>query len=86
MNKQLKYLASAFVTTIALMIASVISANAQASSTTAEVRGQVTDSTNAVIPGATVTLTDVSKGTVRTSTTDAEGNYVFLALLPGLTI
>jgi len=83
MNKQLKYLVSAFVTTIALMIASVISANAQASSTTAEVRGQVNDSTGAVIPGATVTLTDISKGTVRTSTTDGEGNYVFLALLPG---
>ncbi|MCA1604916.1 MAG: carboxypeptidase regulatory-like domain-containing protein, partial [Acidobacteria bacterium] len=30
----------------------------------------------------TVTITDVGKGTTRTTTTDAEGNYVFLNLLP----
>ena len=83
MKNQLKRLASAIVTTIAIMLTIVISANAQASSTTAEVRGQITDGTGAVIPGATVTLTDVSKGAVRTGTTDAEGHYAFLALLPG---
>jgi hypothetical protein len=83
MNKQLKYLASAIALTFVVLITSVIPANAQVSSTTAEVRGQITDSTGAVIPGATATLTDVSKGAVRTATTDAEGNYMFLALLPG---
>ncbi|MBP6824335.1 MAG: carboxypeptidase regulatory-like domain-containing protein, partial [Acidobacteria bacterium] len=82
MNKQLKYLVSAIALTIAL-IASVVSANAQVSSSTAEVRGQIADSTGAVIPGAIATLTNVSKGAVRTVTTDAEGNYAFLALLPG---
>ncbi len=54
----------------------------QASSSTAELRGQVTDSAGAVVPNATVTITDTGKGTTRTTTTDAEGNYVFLNLLP----
>lgn len=54
----------------------------QASSSTAELRGQVTDSTGAAVPNASVTITDLSKGTVRTTTTDSAGNYVFLNLLP----
>ncbi|HEV2826239.1 MAG TPA: carboxypeptidase regulatory-like domain-containing protein [Pyrinomonadaceae bacterium] len=60
----------------------VAPAFAQASSSTAEVRGQVTDSAGAAIPNATLTLTDIGKGTIRTTTTDADGNYVFLNLLP----
>lgn len=55
---------------------------AQASSSTAELRGQVTDSAGAAVPNATVTMTDIGKGTIRTTTTDTEGNYVFLNLLP----
>jgi outer membrane receptor protein involved in Fe transport len=54
----------------------------QASSSTAELRGQVTDSAGAAVPNATVTITDLSKGTSRTTQTDGEGNYVFLNLLP----
>ncbi len=50
MNKQLKYLASAVAIMLGLIMASAISANAQVSSSTAEVRGQITDSTGAVIP------------------------------------
>ncbi len=57
-------------------------ANAQASSSLAEVRGQVTDSTGAVIPNATVTLTDTARGTTRTAQTDANGEYIFLAIQP----
>ena len=54
----------------------------QASSSTAELRGQVTDNTGAVIPGATITVTDAAKGAGRTATTDSQGNYVFIGLLP----
>ena len=60
----------------------VAPAFAQASSSTAELRGQVTDSAGAAVPNATVTITDIGKGTIRTTTTDADGNYVFLNLLP----
>jgi Carboxypeptidase regulatory-like domain len=67
---------------ILFMIVGVSTAYGQASGSTAEVRGQVTDSTGAVIPGATITITDVGKGTSRSVTTDAEGNYTFIGLLP----
>ncbi len=55
---------------------------AQASSSTAELRGTITDSGGAVVPNATVTLTDTEKGTARTAQTDAEGRYVFLVVPP----
>jgi Carboxypeptidase regulatory-like domain len=54
----------------------------QASSSMAELRGEVTDSAGAAVPNASVTITDLSKGTSRTATTDGAGHYVFLHLLP----
>jgi outer membrane receptor protein involved in Fe transport len=54
----------------------------QASVSTAEIRGQVTDENGAAVAGATVTLTDVGKGTTRKVTSDDSGNYVILSLLP----
>jgi hypothetical protein len=51
---------------------------------TSELRGQVTDPNGAAVAGATITATDNSKGTTRTSTSDADGNYVLLSLLPGV--
>jgi hypothetical protein len=65
-----------------LVAAGVSPAFSQASSSTAELRGQVTDSAGAAVPNATVTITDLAKGTSRTTQTDAEGAYVFLNLLP----
>ena len=54
----------------------------QASVSNAELRGQVTDQNGAAVAGATITLTDVNKGTTRTAKTDEDGLYVFLSLLP----
>ena len=54
----------------------------QASSSLAELRGQVTDSTGAVIPNATVTLRDTERGTTRTAVTNEDGEYIFLAIPP----
>lgn len=65
-----------------LLFASTSIVFAQASSSTAELRGQVTDSTGAIVPGANVILKDTSKGTTRNTTTDSDGNFIFLALLP----
>lgn len=64
------------------MLARVDVAFSQASASTAELRGQITDSAGAAIVGASVTLTDAGKGTTRTVTTDENGNYVILSLLP----
>src|ERR1700761_1495144 len=50
---------------------------------TAQLNGTVHDQTGAVIPNATVTITDDSKGFSRTTTTDAQGNYRLLLLPPG---
>src|SRR5262245_11464074 len=54
----------------------------QASVSTAELRGQVTDERGAAIAGATVTATDEAKGTSRSITTDENGNFVLLSLQP----
>jgi hypothetical protein len=46
--------------------------------------GTVTDTTGAVIPAATITLTNASTGVVLNARTDAAGAYSFPALAPGL--
>ncbi len=71
-----------FLTALFVLVIGVSPAFSQASSSTAELRGQVTDAAGGVVPNATVTITDTGKGTSRTTTTDEEGNYVFLNLLP----
>ena len=45
--------------------------------------GAVTDQTAAVVPGATVTVTDVERGVSRTLTTDNAGQYAAPSLTPG---
>ncbi len=65
-----------------VFLAASAPALAQASGSLAEVRGQVADTTGAVIPNAKIALTDLAKGTTRTSVSDADGNYSFLGLLP----
>ena len=58
------------------------SGSAWAQTVSGGIRGTVVDSTQAVIPGATVTATNVDTGVVRTTVTSAEGIYN-LASLPG---
>jgi hypothetical protein len=52
-----------------------------AQGTTAEIVGRVADTSGAVLPGATVTVTHVGTGAIRTQTTGASGDYSF-NLLP----
>ena len=47
------------------------------------VSGQVTDPTGAVVPGATVTLTDVATHEARTTTSNEAGRYIFVNINPG---
>jgi Carboxypeptidase regulatory-like domain/TonB-dependent Receptor Plug Domain len=51
--------------------------------TTGTILGTIRDSSGAVVPGATVTITDTAKGTVSTYTTDANGDYNAPFLIPG---
>ena len=46
------------------------------------VRGSIKDDTGGVIPGATVTLSSAT-GAVQTTSSDADGNYVFRHVAPG---
>ena len=56
----------------------------QASVSTSEIRGQVTDPNDAAVVGATITVTEISKGTTRTVKSDENGFYAILSLQPGI--
>jgi hypothetical protein len=73
--------ASGFV--VSLLFLSFASAPAIAQVTTGSILGTVHDSTGAVVPNASVTITDTAKGTISTKQTDASGDYNVLFLIPG---
>ena len=52
-------------------------------STAGRILGTVTDQSGAAVAGATVTVTDTQRGTSRTFTTDASGDYAAPDLQPG---
>ncbi len=51
--------------------------------TTSAIVGQVTDASNAIVPGAKVAITNRATGLQRSATTDAEGRFNFPELQPG---
>jgi len=51
--------------------------------TSGDVTGIVTDPSNAVVPDATVTLKDLSKGTAKETKTSKDGTYHFYLVAPG---
>src|SRR5258708_30576762 len=77
-TKKLSILCCAFVVLIA-----ALPAFAQVDSTTATLRGVVTDPTGAVISGATVTATNPSTGITKVAKAAADGSYQIPALPPG---
>lgn len=50
--------------------------------TTGQIVGTVTDSTGAAIPGAKIVITDVSKGTSSTLTSNSAGEFTLAQLIP----
>jgi Carboxypeptidase regulatory-like domain len=56
----------------------------RAQSGTSSVQGTVTDSTGAVIPGASVILTNNATGVALNATSDSSGSYSFPSVLPGV--
>lgn len=67
-----------------LMALMLFTLSAQGQVTTADVTGSVTDSAGKVVPGATVTVTNVGTGASRTVTTDESGSYIVTDLAPGM--
>ncbi|HUK35680.1 MAG TPA: carboxypeptidase-like regulatory domain-containing protein, partial [Vicinamibacterales bacterium] len=55
----------------------------RASAQQATIAGVVTDESKAVLPGVTVTVTDIAKGTQLVAVSDARGEYRVLQLAPG---
>ena len=50
---------------------------------TGAINGRVTDASDAVMPGATVTITSPAQMGVRTTVTDSDGTYRFSSVTPG---
>ena len=48
------------------------------------VSGELTDATGAVVPGATVVLSDQEKGFMFNTTSDSSGRYLFRSIPPGV--
>src|SRR6059036_439881 len=66
---------------LTLLVAGAADLGAQ--SNTGRISGTVTDSSGAVLPGVTVTVTQQGTGLSRSATTDASGAYVFVSLPVG---
>ena len=67
--------------TVVLLLLLALPASGQIS--TAQLSGKVTDTSNAVLPGATVTVTQTDTGAVRSVVTDSDGSYLVSNLSPG---
>ena len=69
---------------LAIAVGSVMQTAAWAQGeTTSAIIGQVSDTTNAVVPDATVTITNQETGLKRTAKTDSGGRLNFPQLKPG---
>src|ERR1700694_5712473 len=49
----------------------------------ASIAGQVTDSTGAIVPNATIVVTDVDRNTASQTLSNSAGHYLVQYLLPG---
>ena len=67
---------------VVLAVAAVLTGTSAFGQFRSSIQGTVSDSTGAVVPGATVTLTDIGTSKVLTSTTTDAGVYNFNALPP----
>jgi hypothetical protein len=67
-----------------LALAWLAAARVEAQSTLATLTGVVTDEAGGVLPGAAVTVTNVTTGTIRTITTGAAGDYQLPSLDAGI--
>src|SRR4026209_14897 len=77
MSNPWKYLSRGFA---AFLIVLSAHASAFAQTPTFAVEGVVSDAQQAVLPGATVTITNTATGLTRATTPDAGGRYVFTAM------
>ena len=77
---RLRRVAAALGVLLALMLSGTA---AHAQSTQGSILGTVKDTSGALVPGATVTLTNTDEGVVRTTKSNASGVYQFEQAVPG---
>jgi hypothetical protein len=68
-----------YVAILALFVPAVASAQVNGS-----ISGTVSDQTGSAVPGATVTLTSEGTGAILTAASNAEGDFIFTAVPPGI--
>src|SRR6478672_5565080 len=66
-----------------LTLVTMMSLRCAAQATSAEISGSITDSSGAVVPGATVTATNVETGTSQNTKSEDNGDYVITNVRPG---
>ncbi len=76
-------LVSLFSTVFALVLALAVPAPAGAQSLTGQLSGTVVDTSDAVLPGVTITLVNELSGDQRTTVSNDSGNFVFAAVQAG---
>jgi hypothetical protein len=69
---------------LVLILAVGLAGLALGQTTNARLTGTVTDSTGAIVPGATITVTNLGTQRVETTTSDSSGDYVFASLFPAV--
>jgi carboxypeptidase family protein len=79
-SSHLRSLAAGLAAVACLVFASIAS---HGQATTGQIGGQVTDPTGAVVPDASITITDEAKGVSFAGRADAAGNYTVVSLPPG---
>jgi hypothetical protein len=68
---------------LALTLSVILSASASAQVDTGSITGTVKDSSGAIVPGATVTITHEGQGLTLTSVTREDGTYIFTPIRTG---
>ncbi len=68
---------------VVLSLVAVFVSAAQAQSTGGRVLGRVSDPSGAVVAGVKITLTNTATSVSRDVTTNADGDYVFVEVVPG---
>ena len=82
--RRVRFVTGPAVMTLCLFVSAIASPSAQTiTATTGAVNGIVTDSTKAVVPGVTVSLSGPSLLALQTTLTDQTGTYRFSAVPPG---
>ncbi len=73
-----------FMLTILCLTLGIGQVFAQSQASTGQITGVVKDSNDAVVPNATVKIVNKNTGATRTATTNENGSYQFVLLLPGV--